>query len=635
MAMSVMDLCRLCAKKLFDDISKDLLEESNRNVLKMIQDFVQIMIFDNDNMPTKICLNCEEKLVSFQLYILECYKVQETLKKMYEDNTNSFTADIKMENTKYTDFGVPIKSEVKDEVSADDFVSALNNEQSLSEIDLYTDAHDDNIDDDDVQNDDNIHHDENVEDDDDDEDDENDDDDDDEFLEDVAIATLKSRKYKRIKKKEITEQEAEEFNQILRKANLSVKDLIKFECNFCSEKQKSWSNLRLHYAVKHKSEPFAFCLCGFVVRSKSVLYKHVADHKLESRKVIKNDPELAAEKQDMKRFNLNVKDFIRFRCPNCDKECSSWYTLKSHSERLHKVPPVVSCICGITLKSKSVMYKHVQDHRNPNVLACDKCPRITKTLSALNKHKMRHIPKSERKFCCSSCDKIFTSRDALKSHERSHIPIEERKIYHCDICNMKFTTRSSAASHKRVVHDKIKGYVCDLCGYACGTNGELRQHRAIHSDEKPFGCRKCPKQFKTYSNLKTHMDTHEDTSYECYICRRVLNSRRTLRKHLLVHEDKCRHVCSYCNKAFKRRQTLKVHMYTHTGDKPLSCKWCDERFSYASTLRSHRLRCHPDKMTHAHDSFTNYSQIALQQDYIKNDVPTVNIPVAKNEVEAI
>lgn len=62
-------------------------------------------------MPTKICLNCEEKLVSFQLFILECYKVQENLKRLHEENLNSAT-DIKIENTKYIDFAVPIKSEV-------------------------------------------------------------------------------------------------------------------------------------------------------------------------------------------------------------------------------------------------------------------------------------------------------------------------------------------------------------------------------------------------------------------------------------------------------------------------------------------------------------------------------------------
>lgn len=50
---------------------------------------------------------------------------------------------------------------------------------------------------------------------------------------------------------------------------------------------------------------------------------------------------------------------------------------------------------------------------------------------------MRHIPKSERKFCCTTCDKIFITKDALKSHERSHIPIEDRKIYHCGVCELK------------------------------------------------------------------------------------------------------------------------------------------------------------------------------------------------------
>lgn len=51
-------------------------------------------------------------MVSFQLFVLECYKAQDTLKKMYDDNYNSL--DIKLEQTQpVVDFGVSyIKSEV-------------------------------------------------------------------------------------------------------------------------------------------------------------------------------------------------------------------------------------------------------------------------------------------------------------------------------------------------------------------------------------------------------------------------------------------------------------------------------------------------------------------------------------------
>ncbi|XP_069359825.1 zinc finger protein 557-like isoform X2 [Maniola hyperantus] len=514
MAQSIKDLCRLCAKG--EGFTKDLIDDCNKNILKMIQEYVHISINENDNLPTKVCLNCEERVVSFELFVLECLKVQDTLKKMCLGACE--VMPIKFEDG-IIEFGLPpIKSEVKVEMMPEELVNAINNEEPFE----------DDYEEDDYRNSDTKL------------------DSDSDLSDVVTLATLKKTKTKKTKKKQISEQEKIEFKNILKKSN------------------------------------------------------------------------------------LNVKDFVNFTCTYCAKECTSWYSLKAHCEGKHNTTPVVRCSCGITLKSKSVLYKHVQDHKNPNVICCDKCPRITKTEAAMNKHKMRHVPKSERKFCCSACDKVFNSKDMLKSHERSHIPIEERKIYRCEICDLKFTTRSSAASHKRVVHEKIKSYVCDLCGYACGTNGELRQHRAIHSDDKPFVCRTCSKPFKTYSNLKTHMDTHEDTSYVCFVCSRVLNSRRTLRKHLLVHEDKCRHVCSYCNKAFKRRQTLKVHMYTHTGDKPLTCKWCDERFSYASTLRSHRLRCHPDKMAVQYSSYN--SHVVMQEGYIKNDMP---LNIAKTDVDAI
>lgn len=53
------------------------------------------------------------------------------------------------------------------------------------------------------------------------------------------------------------------------------------------------------------------CICGYVIRSKSVLYKHVSDHRVESRK-LKNDSDAAKEKQDNEYSSLNVTDFVKY-----------------------------------------------------------------------------------------------------------------------------------------------------------------------------------------------------------------------------------------------------------------------------------------------------------------------------------
>ncbi|CAH4031124.1 zinc finger protein 708-like [Pieris brassicae] len=582
MAIDVKKICRLCANK--DHVLKDLSEENNKNILKIIQEFIQITISEDDTLPTKICLNCEEKMISFQLFVLECYKVQENLQNMCAREDEKLELKLNDDlNYRITE----IKSEVK--VEMDEIVATLNNEATYSDVD------DDNID---YDNDNNEC--------------------DSDSSDGVTLASLKETKVKQascIKPREMTDRDREELEKLLKDPRAKLKNFVKMSCAECPKRVHSWESLRSHYYTVHQKKVYTFCICGFVLTSKSAIYRHVAEHKSRPRR---------GSRKSSNRNSIKVTDLIRFNCEECNLDFSSWYKLNTHCMWKHKATPIVHCSCGISLNSRTVMYKHIQDHKSPDALHCDQCPKTAKTMEELQRHKLRHIPKSERTFPCSSCDKVFTSKDLVKSHERSHVPIEQRKIYECDVCNEKFTTRSSAVSHKRIVHEKIKSYVCDQCGYACGTNGELRQHRAIHSDDKPYTCRKCSKAFKTYSNLKTHMDTHEETSYVCFVCSRVLNSRRTLRKHLLVHDEKCSHVCNYCNKAFKRRQTLKVHLAMHTGDKPLSCKWCDERFAYASTLRSHRLRAHPDKMTVQMNDCYSVQQVS--QDYHKTDATTLNVP---------
>lgn len=67
--------------------------------------------------------------------------------------------------------------------------------------------------------------------------------------------------------------------------------------------------------------------------------------------------------------------------------------------------------------------------------------------------------------------------------------------------------------------------------------------------------------FKTKYRLRIHIDTHLETRYECPVCGLSLNTRRTLRMHLLVHDDHKGFHC-YCGKAFKRSKDLKVNIVT-------------------------------------------------------------------------
>lgn len=56
------------------------------------------------------------------------------------------------------------------------------------------------------------------------------------------------------------------------------------------------------------------------------------------------------------------------------------------------------------------------------------------------------------------------------------------------------------------------------------------------------------------------MDTHVETRYQCPKCTLTLNTRRTLRMHLLVHKDDKAFQCTTCGKAFKRSKDLKVRI---------------------------------------------------------------------------
>lgn len=104
----------------------------------------------------------------------------------------------------------------------------------------------------------------------------------------------------------------------------------------------------------------------------------------------------------------------------------------------------------------------------------------------------------------------------------------------------------------------LRPFICEECGKSSVSIAALKEHQIIHSNEHPFQCQHCPKKFKNMHRLKIHEDTHKHTTYTCPHCDLQLNTKRTLRMHMVVHSDQKKYKCQYCGNEYKRSKALKV-----------------------------------------------------------------------------
>ena len=133
-------------------------------------------------------------------------------------------------------------------------------------------------------------------------------------------------------------------------------------------------------------------------------------------------------------------------------------------------------MCKIKTECKSIdIYRDKCRYNNNFICFWPKCRFNTNTEYNLNKHISVHLNK--RQFICNKCNKCFTHK-------------------------------SSLILHKHRIHSNDRPFVCPVsdCGKGFKTNGDLIQHKAIHSDKKLFKCKECDKRFKLKSNLISHQN---------------------------------------------------------------------------------------------------------------------------------
>ncbi|THV44158.1 hypothetical protein BGAL_0715g00010 [Botrytis galanthina] len=180
-----------------------------------------------------------------------------------------------------------------------------------------------------------------------------------------------------------------------------------------------------------------------------------------------------------------------------------------------------------------------------------------------------------------SCGQVFTSENDLQAHVKEvHLSILNKTSgYFCKWqgCSRKakmgdkegFSQRGKLERHM-ASHTGFKECTCDFpgCGKTFAAAQSLKQHYRLHTGEKPWKCKYCPKSFPQQSACTVHerIHTHEKP-LECSICKKTFSESSNLAKHRKTHGERGHYECPDCPKTFHRLDQLKRHAEMHERKK--------------------------------------------------------------------
>ncbi|KPP69991.1 hypothetical protein Z043_111212, partial [Scleropages formosus] len=343
-----------------------------------------------------------------------------------------------------------------------------------------------------------------------------------------------------------------------------------FECNSCSKRFTTRTNLARHVALLHTTiKPFCCNHC-------STYFSHLSS---------------------LKKHNLKCKEkmFSVFSKASSEESNSS-----NSMQDANITQP-----CHETSEIVMKIQRQYSDNRK---FFCTYCPRRFKNQDQLKVHTRLHT--GEKPFGCASCGERFIRRDYLQRHLiKCSFGAERIERLLCDMCGELFSSQDQLRNHLKncavspksseshptacsTTSSKIKGFSCTNCSQRFLLFSQLQQHfLTMHREDTS------PQLLNSSSSLKqqisSSVNVKEEPADEGYGEDR-LNSCALFANKLPIHElgDKKSYVCPHCNVQFRNASGLGMHLRIHSGQFSFSCIKCKRGFWSKSSLRKHHRMCH-------------------------------------------
>ncbi|XP_034484174.1 zinc finger protein 708-like [Drosophila innubila] len=244
--------------------------------------------------------------------------------------------------------------------------------------------------------------------------------------------------------------------------------------------------------------------------------------------------------EHMKRHN----DLLPFQCTV--KKCQRGFTtstgLKHHMEHAHTelcdLHPCTVEGCNEAFAQTRMLTQHLRKVHNiakPEIHPCSECEKVFRCPMALKKHMYKHTGE-ELPFGCNICQKRFRVNTELRDHLLRHAGIRN---FVCPYCGVGRTTKQELDKHI-LTHTKEKKFKCDQCDHTSHNKQCMTKHiKVVHMKIRNYLCQYCQKSFASAYHCKNHEKLHtRNDCFECKICGRKFLFESRLTKHLRTHAKK-------------------------------------------------------------------------------------------------